>query len=221
MEPPPSLISHLKIREFQRDLKTPAVKAGAKPWRSPMNRSNSMSKSLLVFFLDMVTGEVKNHSSRFLHLVLLFYLGSLILGALVVAPIFSVVDLVRGKPLEKGIRPMCAGVTWWNDVYVCLGRYTVSCWIMWQSRRAFVMLCGECRVINFGAPGAFLTELLSKCSPLLLPFSFQVRFMLVGFAQRRHGILKTHCFGLVAGDKCHDIADHFSYAGSGCHKKIE
>jgi len=63
-----------------------------------MNRSNSMSRSLLVFFLDLVTGEVKNPSSRFLHLVLLFYLGSLILGALVVAPIFSVVDLVRGKP---------------------------------------------------------------------------------------------------------------------------
>ncbi|WZZ64175.1 hypothetical protein YC2023_075545 [Brassica napus] len=35
---------------------------------------------------------------------------------------------------------------------------------------------------------------------------------------RRPGILKTHCFGLVAGDKCHDIADHFSYAGSRCHK---
>ena len=36
--------------------------------------------------------------------------------------------------IEKGIKPMCAGVTWWNDVYVCLGRYIVSCWIMWQSR---------------------------------------------------------------------------------------
>ncbi|KAF3518425.1 hypothetical protein DY000_02059779 [Brassica cretica] len=56
--------------------------------------------------------------------------------------------------------------------------------------RAFVMLCGECRV----------------------------RLILVGFCQRHPGILKTHCFGLVAGDKCHDIADHFSYAGSGCHK---
>ncbi|KAF3564358.1 hypothetical protein DY000_02011899 [Brassica cretica] len=87
--------------------------------------------------------------------------------------------------------------------------------VMWQS---FVMLCGECRVIDFGAPGASLTELLSKCSPLLLPFPFQVQLMLVGFCQRRPGILKTHCFGLVAGDKCHDIADHFSYVGSGCHK---
>ncbi|WZZ85541.1 hypothetical protein YC2023_114120 [Brassica napus] len=87
--------------------------------------------------------------------------------------------------------------------------------------RAFVMLCGECRVIDFGAPGASLTGILSKCSPLLLPFPFQVQLMLVGFGQRRHGILKTHCFGLVAGDKCYDIADHFSYAGSGCHKKIE
>ncbi|WZZ85539.1 hypothetical protein YC2023_114118 [Brassica napus] len=74
------------------------LKAGAKPWRSPMNRSNSMSRYLLIFFLDLVTGEVKNPSSRFLHLVLLFYLRSLILVALMIAPIFSVVDLVRGKP---------------------------------------------------------------------------------------------------------------------------
>ncbi|WZZ85540.1 hypothetical protein YC2023_114119 [Brassica napus] len=80
------------------------------------------------------------------------------------------------------------------------------------------MLCGECRVIDFGAPGASLTELLSKCSPLFLPFPFKVQLMLVGFCERRPGILKTHCFGLVTGDKCHDIADHFSYAGSGCHK---
>ena len=36
--------------------------------------------------------------------------------------------------LEKGIRPKCAGIMWWNDIYVCLGRYIVSCWIMWQSR---------------------------------------------------------------------------------------
>ena len=28
---------------------------------------------------------------------------------------------------------MCAGVTWWNDIYVCLWRYIVSCWLMWQS----------------------------------------------------------------------------------------
>ncbi|KAF3550426.1 hypothetical protein DY000_02002282 [Brassica cretica] len=46
---------------------------------------------------------------------------------------------------------------------------------------------------------------------------FHVRLILVGFCQRHPGILKTHCFGLVAGDKCHDIADHFSYARSGCH----
>ncbi|KAG5410726.1 hypothetical protein IGI04_007045 [Brassica rapa subsp. trilocularis] len=61
---------------------------------------------------------------------------------------------------------------------------------MRNAGRAFVMLCGECRV----------------------------QLMLVGFCQRRPGILKTHCFGLVAGDKCHDIAGHFSYAGSGCHR---
>ncbi|KAF3533613.1 hypothetical protein DY000_02042267 [Brassica cretica] len=71
------------------------------------------------------------------------------------------------------------------------------------------------------APGASLTELLLKCSPLLLPFSFQVQLILVGFCQRRPGILKTHCFDLVAGDKCHDIADHFNYVGSGCHKWLE
>ncbi|WZZ42690.1 hypothetical protein YC2023_038949 [Brassica napus] len=54
---------------------------------------------------------------------------------------------------------------------------------------------------------------------LLIAFALlDVRLILVGFCQRRPGILKTHCFGLVAGDKCHDIADHFSYAGSGCHK---
>jgi len=28
--------------------------------------------------------------------------------------------------LEKGLRPMCAGVTWGNDVFVCLWRYIVS-----------------------------------------------------------------------------------------------
>ena len=72
-------------------------------------------------------------------------------------------------------------------------------------------------MIDFGAPRASLTEFLSKCSLLLLPFSFQVRFILVGFCQRHPRILKTHCFGLVAGDKSHDIADHFSYAGSRCH----
>ena len=83
--------------------------------------------------------------------------------------------------------------------------------------RAFVMLCGECSGGDFGALGASLTELLSKCSPLLLLFLFQVRLILVGFCQRCPGILKTLCFGLVAGDKCHDIADHFSYAGPGCH----
>ena len=81
----------------------------------------------------------------------------------------------------------------------------------------YAMLCDDCRVIEFGAPRASLTELLSKCSSLLLPFSFQVRLILVGFCQRRPGILKTHCFGLVAGDMCHDITDYFSYAGSGCH----
>ncbi|WZZ64177.1 hypothetical protein YC2023_075547 [Brassica napus] len=56
---------------------------------------------------------------------------------------------------------------------------------------------------------------------LLIAFNLlndKVRLILVGFCQRRPGILKTHCFGLVAGDKCHDIADHFSYAGSRCHK---
>ncbi|KAF2564234.1 hypothetical protein F2Q70_00017123 [Brassica cretica] len=93
--------------------------------------------------------------------------------------------------LEKGLRPIC---------------------------RAFVMLYGECSGVDFGAPGASLTKLLSKFSPLLLPFLFQVRLMLVSFCQRRHGILMTHCFGLVAGNKCHDIADHLSYAGSGCQK---
>ena len=62
-----------------------------------MNRSNSMSRSLLVFFLDLVAGEVRNPSSRFLHLFVLFYLGSLIPDSLVVAPILFVVDLVRGK----------------------------------------------------------------------------------------------------------------------------
>ncbi|KAF3515226.1 hypothetical protein F2Q69_00003613 [Brassica cretica] len=36
----------------------------------------------------------------------------------------------------------------------------------------------------------------------------EVRLILVGFCQRRPGILKSHCFGLVTGDKCHDIADH-------------
>ena len=29
--------------------------------------------------------------------------------------------------LEKGLRPIRTGVTRWNDVYVCFGRYIVSC----------------------------------------------------------------------------------------------
>ncbi|WZZ79773.1 hypothetical protein YC2023_100345 [Brassica napus] len=53
-------------------------------------------------------------------------------------------------------------------------------------------------------------------------YRFRWRCLIVGTAGvysrfLRPGILKTHCFGLVAGDKCHDIADHFSYVGSGCH----
>ncbi|KAF3507742.1 hypothetical protein F2Q69_00002038 [Brassica cretica] len=53
---------------------------------------------------------------------------------------------------------------------------------------------------------------------LLIAFDLlDVQLILVDFCQRYPGILKTHCFGLVAGDKCHDIADHFSYARSGCH----
>ena len=28
--------------------------------------------------------------------------------------------------IEKVLRSMCAGVTWWNDVFVCLGHYIVS-----------------------------------------------------------------------------------------------
>ncbi|CAN7000895.1 unnamed protein product, partial [Brassica oleracea var. botrytis] len=44
--------------------------------------------------------------------------------------------------------------------------------------RASVMLCGECSGDDFGAPGASLTKFLSKFSPLLLPFLFQVRLML-------------------------------------------
>ncbi|KAF2575161.1 hypothetical protein F2Q70_00003300 [Brassica cretica] len=34
-------------------------------WRFPMNRSNPMSRSLLVFFLNLVTGEVRNPSVIF------------------------------------------------------------------------------------------------------------------------------------------------------------
>ncbi|KAF3593990.1 hypothetical protein DY000_02025491 [Brassica cretica] len=51
---------------------------------------------------------------------------------------------------------------------------------------------------------------------LLIAFDLlnvKVRLILVGFCQRHPGILKTHCFSLVAGDKCHDIADHFRYVG--------
>lgn len=60
--------------------------------------------------------------------------------------------------------------------------------------------CSFCYVVrcmlgdDFWAPEASLAEILSKCKPLH-SFSFQVRFMLVDFCQRRHGILKTHCFG--------------------------
>ncbi|WZZ42692.1 hypothetical protein YC2023_038951 [Brassica napus] len=88
-----------------------------------------MSRSLLVFFLDLVAGEVRNPSSRFLHLFVLFYLGSLIPDSLVV----DIYIFGRCIELGKGLRPMCAGATWWNDIYVCLGRYIVSCWVMWQS----------------------------------------------------------------------------------------
>ncbi|KAF2574454.1 hypothetical protein F2Q70_00003690 [Brassica cretica] len=195
-------------------------------WRSPMNRSNPMSRSLLVFFLNLVTGEVRNPSVTFFFsfLFLLLDLLSRIFGgstyificrsgswkAISFRSGSTLFSILRSKAkvrtdvissfflslsfhsrrvmvyvgdvyeLDKGIRPMCAGVTWWNDIYVCLGRYIVSCWVMWQSRVGMI-------------------HRRSGHAACLRP-----------------GILKTHCFGLVAGDKCHDIADHFSYVGSGC-----
>ncbi|KAF3562092.1 hypothetical protein DY000_02015577 [Brassica cretica] len=111
--------------------------------------------------------------------------------------------------LDKGIRPMCAGVTWWNDIYVCLGRYIVSCWVMWQSRVGMIhRRSGHAACLACPRSVLFDIALLDVLGSTHVGGFF--------FCQRRPGILKTHCFGLVAGDKCHDIADHFSYVGSGC-----
>ncbi|KAG5377995.1 hypothetical protein IGI04_025837 [Brassica rapa subsp. trilocularis] len=124
-----------------------------------MNRSNSMSRSLHIFFLDLVTGEIRNSS-------IIFFFSFL----------FLLVDLL----------------SWFFD----------------GSTYPFICRSGLWKTISFRSDSTLFFILRSKA---------KVRLILVGFCQRRHGILKTHCFGLVAEDKCHDIADHFSYAGSGCH----
>ena len=73
---------------------------------------------------------------------------------------------------------------------------------------------------DFGAPRASLTELLSKYSPSSFPFYFRlglccwifVKDVLGSHFVERHIVL-SH----VDRDKCHDIADHLRYAGSGCN----
>ncbi|KAF3524051.1 hypothetical protein F2Q69_00047737 [Brassica cretica] len=57
--------------------------------------------------------------------------------------------------------------------------------------RAFVKLCGECRVMISG-----ILELRS-----------------LSFCRNAH-----LSYFLFISDKCHDFTDHLSYAGSGCHK---
>ena len=49
--------------------------------------------------------------------------------------VYEVDIYIFGRCIElgKGLRPMRAGLTWWNDIYGCLGRYIVFCWVMWQS----------------------------------------------------------------------------------------
>ncbi|KAF3487077.1 hypothetical protein F2Q69_00052775 [Brassica cretica] len=125
-----------------------------------MNRSNSMSRSLSVFFLDLVTGEVRNPS-------IIFFFSFL----------FLLLDLLSQ--------------------------------VFGGSTYPFICRSGSLKGISFKSGSTLFSILRSKT---------KVRLILVGFCQRRPGILKSHCFGLVAGDKCHDIADHFRYAGSGCHK---
>ena len=76
-----------------------------------------------------------------------------------------------------------------------------------------VMIVGDWFRGSWSFPLWAFAEMLTPPSS----FSFQVRLVLVDFCKKRPGILKSHSFSLVAGDKCHDIADHFSYSGSGCH----
>ncbi|KAF3500982.1 hypothetical protein F2Q69_00040382 [Brassica cretica] len=250
MEPPPSLISHLEIRakpcRVPERSKNPS-RQGFSFLFSLLHSRLRLSLSLSPCYLPFAEGwsqalEIPDEPiqfyvqispcllSRYGHCTNLFCCRS---GSWKAVSFRSASSLFSILISKAKVRTVVISSSFFHYHFIGVTPFLVgSCGnrVSWHDSSpewacgvpvAFVMLCGECRVIDFGAPGASLTGILSKCSPLLLPFPFQVQLMLVGFGQRRHGILKTHCFGLVAGDKCYDIADHFSYAGSGCHKKIE
>ncbi|KAF3565205.1 hypothetical protein DY000_02015584 [Brassica cretica] len=73
-------------------------------------------------------------------------------------------SILRSKA-KKGIRPKCAGIMWWNDICVCLGRYIVSCWIMWQSRELalFIAGAGMRRACMFSGSGVSWKEAIDRC----------------------------------------------------------
>lgn len=81
-----------RLRGFSRCWRRkPSLRISATSW------SKSMSRSLLVFFLDMIS-KVRKSSCCFLLLFLLFYLRSLIPSLLVVVSIIYLVNLVCWKP---------------------------------------------------------------------------------------------------------------------------
>ncbi|KAG5410947.1 hypothetical protein IGI04_007266 [Brassica rapa subsp. trilocularis] len=143
-----------------------------------MNQSNSMSRSLHVFFLDLVTGEVRLILVDFC-LRRLGILKTHCFGLVAGDKCHDIADhfSYAGSGCHKWLEPS----RWRSPINRSNS----------MSRSLHV----------------FFLDLVTG----------EVRLILVDFCLRRPGILKTHCFGLVAGDKCHDIADHFSYAGSGCH----
>ncbi|KAF3598145.1 hypothetical protein DY000_02028093 [Brassica cretica] len=228
-----------------------------------MNRSNSMSRSLHVFFLDLVTGEVRNPSVIFFFSFLFLLLdllsrvfdgstypficrsGSLkaisFRSGSTLFPILRSKTKAGAKPLEIPDEP----IQFYVQISPCLLSRSSHCRLSWHDsspKRACGVPVNEARdsVMSWrqrnmkvlarqheergyrfrwrglivGTAGGYPRFLLIAFDLL----NVKVRFILVSFCQRRHGILKTHCFGLVAGDKCHDIADHFSYARSGCHR---
>ncbi|KAF3602041.1 hypothetical protein F2Q69_00037805 [Brassica cretica] len=139
-----------------------------------------MSRSLLVFFLDLVAGEIWFMESHKLQI----WLYSLFL-------------------LRSKAKALDSVMSWRQCNMKVLARQ--------HEERGYRF---RWRGLIVGTAGVYPRFLLIAFDLL----NVKVRLILVSFCQRRPGILKTHCFGLVAEDKCHDIVDHFSYAGSGRHK---
>ncbi|KAF3522261.1 hypothetical protein F2Q69_00047683 [Brassica cretica] len=171
--PPHSLLSHFETR--------------AKPCRFPERSENPSRQGFS--FSCLFRSLLADHS--------LFFFADVSLSSLVVVrctlePSHQRSSMNRFKSGSKSLR------VFFLDLITSDGNYP------------FICRSGSWKALSFRSASSLFFIRRSKAKvELLLCCVVNVR---------RPGILKTHCFGLMAGDKCHDIADHFSYAGSECHK---